>query len=92
LILFSYPLTAPIDIFDLAQISDDNTWDKEVTLISHNMPYIKAFKDLRPIKTIRMSESFLHDMLNRFVGLYARLGSPNFTNNTIEKIANDLGV
>ena len=89
LIVFRYPLTAPIEIFNLAQTGLIDNWQKEVSFLT-NVPMSKAFIDRQPIKTLRINPSFLHDILNRFVSLFSRIGSPDLTQNAIGNILKDL--
>ncbi len=85
-IMFRYPLTAPIEIFDLAQSSLSDNWSTEVESSYFGNSFAESFKQVQPIKTLRLHQHLLHDMLNRFVSLYSRLGSPNFNSSTSDKI------
>lgn len=85
-VLFRHLMTAPIEIFDMAQDLSVSDWSAKMTRLSRAFPYSKAFKSLRPLKALTISPIFLHDLLARFVTLYFRMGSPDFTEHAIAGI------
>ncbi len=89
-VLFRYPITIPIEVLDLANNSGLNDWNAAVSSIAEMYPIAQQFLDLRPIKTTSLRIEFLSDLLTRFCGLYMRIGSPDFTHDTIHEIANEI--
>lgn len=88
--LFRYPITIPIEILDLANNYIENNWDNQIKQQSHSYPIANNFLGLKPIKTTKLSTEFLSELLNRYCGLYMRLGSPDFTDYTIQEISNQI--
>lgn len=90
LALFRYPITVPIEIFELANDYNCSNWELSVDELSQRLPSVDAFKNMRPLKSIRLNQEFLGDLLTRFVSLYVRLGSPDFTPDVMEKIKTEI--
>lgn len=90
LVLFRYPITAPVDIFEAAQ--DLTILDWKVFLKSLLPVYSAAnfFDSERPTKRARLKPPFISDLLSRYLGLNMRLGSPDFTPTTIEGFVQQL--
>ena len=88
--LFRYPITVPIEIFDLASDFDCINWELSVDELAQRFPSIKDFKYKRPLKSLQLNTHFLSYLLTRYVSLYVRLGSPDFTNDIIEKIKTEI--
>jgi hypothetical protein len=89
-IMFRYPLTVPIDIFNLAQSKLIQNWQEEIDNLTRHFHSAQLFKEKQPMKMLQISQPFLHDMINRFVALYARLGSPDFTKHAVQQITKEL--
>jgi hypothetical protein len=90
-VLFRYPLTAPISLLDAAQDGSLADWGVAMNVLAEEEPMARAFSPMRPLKCLRLQSRFLADLLTKFVTLYSRLGSPDFTHDTIESLSNDLG-
>lgn len=88
--LFRYPITVPIEIFDLASDVDCTNWELSVDELAQRFPSIKDFKTKRPLKSLQLNTQFLSDLLTRYVSLFVRLGSPDFTQEMIEKIKTEM--
>jgi hypothetical protein len=88
--LFRYSITVPIEIFDLASDVDCTNWELSVDELGQRFPSIKEFKLKRPLKSLQLNTHFLSDLLTRYVSLYVRLGSPDFTQDMIEKIKTEM--
>lgn len=91
LVLFRYPMTAPIEIFDVANDISIADWATATTGLSARFPLAAAFASARPIKRGRLRKDFLTDLLTRFSALYLRIGSPDFDDLTIDSIASAIG-
>jgi hypothetical protein len=90
-VLFRCPLTVPVSVLDTAQDMSMDDWPSATTLLSKEDPMAPAFADKRPLKALRLQNRFLADLLTKFVALYSRLGSPDFTRTTIETLSEELG-
>ena len=91
-VLFRYPLTAPVAILDSAQDPSLSDWPTALKTLATIEPMALAFSDSRPLKCLRLRDRFLSDLLTRFVALYSRLGSPDFSHETAKAISKELGV
>lgn len=88
-VLFRYPITAPIEIFECANDANCLDWQAKMTEISSTFPIALQFRSVKPLKTAKLHEKFLSDLLTRFVGLYMRLGSPDFEEEAIVKLTQE---
>lgn len=82
LVLFRYPFTAPIQIFNAAQDIALQDWQGWCNQSSSSLPSASQFASTRPIKRVRLASEFLADLIARFSALYGRIGSPDFTEAT----------
>jgi len=64
-VLFRCPMTAPIDIFNVAQNSNTTQWQYELEGISKNTPFASSFSKALPIKALRVETEIIHDLLIR---------------------------
>jgi hypothetical protein len=90
-ILFRYPLTLPIEVLDAAQDSNMPDWAKASAQLAERHPIARTFSDQRPIRRARLKERFLADAMTRYLTVYIRLGSPDFTEHTIAEYVSMLG-
>jgi hypothetical protein len=89
--LFRYPLTVPVSLLDAAQDVSLADWAEATRTLADEEPIANAFSARRPLKCLRLQSRFLADLLTKYVSLYSRIGSPDFTRETVETISNDLG-
>ncbi|MFN4315485.1 MAG: hypothetical protein ACK4E0_14390 [Chitinophagaceae bacterium] len=89
-VLFRYPITIPIEIMDVANDSSILDWRAKMTQISKTFTISKEFSAIQPIKSLRLKEAFLSDLLTRFTALYIRIGSPDFDDATLEMLVKEL--
>jgi hypothetical protein len=89
--LFRYPLTAPVTVLDAAQDASLSDWATAVATLATHEPMARAFVNAKPLKCLRLQERFLSDLLTKFVALYSRLGSPDFSQESVETISRELG-
>jgi hypothetical protein len=80
--LFRYPLTVPVSLLDAAQDTLLTDWNEATTALAREEPMAVACSGLRPLKCLRLQSRFLADLLTKFVALYSRIGSPDFTHET----------
>lgn len=90
LALFRYPQTAPIEVFDTAQDVNALDWPSSIDDLAHSLPFARVFRDKRPLKALKLRNEYLSDLLTRYVGLYMRLGSPDFSKQAIEGFLSDI--
>jgi hypothetical protein len=83
-VLFRYPLTAPLAIFDAAQDVTLNDWPSWIHEVESQIPLANAFRARRPLKGLTVRKDFLSDLLTRYAALYLRIGSPDFTSDTVD--------
>jgi hypothetical protein len=89
--LFRYPLTAPVTVLDSAQDISLSDWAAATLALSTHEPMARAFSSVRPLKCLRLQDRFLSDLLTKFVAVYSRLGSPDFSQESVENISAELG-
>ena len=91
LVLFRYPITAPIEVFDTAQDITLGDWKHCCERLSEFMPLAASFSSARPMKRLVLKADFIADLLTRFVSMYVRLGSPDFTPDTVTLFSDQIG-
>jgi hypothetical protein len=91
LVLFRYPLTAPIEVFECAQDVGLLDWDAAVSKVARIKPMANSFRSVRPLKRIRLLPRFVADLLTRYISIYIRIGSPDFTRNAISRLSTEIG-
>lgn len=89
IVLFRYPITAPIEIFDLASDINCIDWNQGINELQNRVPFAKFFTK-RPLKSLKLNQIFMSDLLTRYISLYVRLGSPDFTIDTIQKYIDEI--
>jgi hypothetical protein len=82
--LFRYPLTLPLELLDLSIATSEGEWDNVLGMNIRQFPCASSLLGQRPIKLLRIRPRFISDLLTRFISLYGRLGSPDFSPGTIE--------
>lgn len=48
------------------------------------------FQEAKPLKTSKLHEKFLSDLLTRYVSLYIRIGSPDFEGEMIKQMLEEI--
>jgi hypothetical protein len=89
--LFRYPITLPIEILDIARDSSPIDWHGTVERHAPSLPIIRSFVAEMPIKTLSRRGEFLADLLTRYVSVYTRLGSPDFTQASVGRMSSEIG-
>lgn len=90
LALFRYPITIPINVLNMADDMYLYDWNDAIDGIKHKYSLASYFKE-KPIRALRLKKDFLSDLLTRFISLYIRMGSPDFTKDTVSTYFNDMG-
>lgn len=89
-ILFRYPITVPIEILDVAMDYNVLHWQQTMDSYSNQFSSAKGFRDKKPLKSLKLNQEYLSDLLTRFVALYVRLGSPDFDSEAIKTILTEI--
>lgn len=89
LALFRYPITVPAELLLAAQDMSSDQWEVFVRERQERHTILKHFSPSMPVKCLSLKATFLSDLLSRFTMLYARIGSPDFTRASVDKIARD---
>jgi hypothetical protein len=87
--LFRYPLTLPIEVLELAQRVTEAQWPEAAAQATLVLPCLNAIS-ARPMKRLRVQAAFLKDLLTRFTSMFGRLGSPDFTTDSVARIASEI--
>lgn len=87
--LFRYAHSVPIDILNAAQASSETWWEQDKKTLIDQLPMIDSFKEW-PIKLSTLKDDFLSDLISRYLGMFMRLGSRDFTEHTISGFVSEL--
>lgn len=88
-VLFRYPITIPVMVLNCAE----DTYSDWGTLQHHasgSYEFIDKIEE-RPVRVARLKKDFLTDLLTRFLGLYIRMGSPDFSRDTVKSHISEIG-
>lgn len=86
-VLFRYPMSAPIAALDRANDVLCKDWHHEITALAESLHSAQPFDPhRRPVKLARLRDAFLVDMLSKYTALWARVGSPDFSEITIKQL------
>lgn len=88
--LFRYPLTVPIEALDIATMSTTESWKILRDRAELSSMSFAHYSDAPPIKMLCLSSGFLSDLLSRYVNVFNRLGSPDFTKLTIDRMVDEV--
>lgn len=88
-VLFRYPFSAPIQLLECAQDIQLADWDAVIGDLRPQLPGIDAFVT-RPLKRGTLRAGFLGDLLTRFVSMHVRLGAPDLSDASVDKIVGDI--
>jgi len=91
LALFRYALSAPVEIFECAQDVSLIDWEGAMDKLAAFIPGTKSFASIRPMKKISLKPRFLADLLTRYVAMHVRIGSPDFTSQTVSEYVDQIG-
>ena len=92
LCLFRSPISLPARCLTEAQLALDVDWETTCDGLTSEVPAATYLRAARPIKLATLRLEFLSDILTRFVGLYGRLGSADFTDDTVSRYCAALSV
>lgn len=84
--LFRYPLTLPCTILGLAEDLNQSDWHQTISANAATFP-VCGHLEHRPLRISTLKPRFYSDIIARFVALLVRLGSPDFTEDTVEEFS-----
>ena len=90
LVLFRYPITVPSEVLTASQSVPATSWSGFIDSYRSASVAASAFESHMPLKIACLKSTFLADMLSRFTGLYSRVGSPDFTSITANRISREI--
>ena len=90
--LLRYLLTVPTHFLDEANRADERDWPgRRAQLLARNLHWCRhCHEALPPIRSMRLRDVFLSDLLTKLVGLYVRLGAPDLDPAILERIEREL--
>lgn len=88
LVLFRYPLCIPVQALDAANDISVTDWRDALTQL--RIAGALLLEAERPLKRAQLRPRFFADLLTRYVGMHVRLGSPDFTPETIDEYVDSL--
>jgi hypothetical protein len=89
-VLFRYPLTIPIRILDLADDPYVAEWEASLKCLHYDYE-LSGFFINKPLRTSRLKKDFLTELLTRYLALYIRMGSPDFSDETVKSYSSEIG-
>jgi len=87
--LFRYVYSIPLEILDAAQCSRDEWWSEDCKRMSVTTPMIEHF-DSCPLKVSTLKDDFLSDLISRYLGMFMRLGSRDFTAASLDNFVKEI--
>ena len=89
-VLFRYPMTVPARLLELALDIMNVDWSAAVCEVPSLRSLAGLFGQHRPLNTATLRTEYLSDLLTRYTALYNRLGSPDFSLDTVELLQADI--
>lgn len=90
--LLRYLITVPTYFLDEAHASDERDWEgRRTTLINKPLHWCSGTdKKYPPLRTLRLRDAFLSDLLTKVVGIYVRLGAPDLETVILDRIEKEI--
>lgn len=88
-VLFRYPLSIPIEILTRAQNTNQSEWENYRITSSKALPTL-AHMQKWPIKLASLRSEFFADMISRYINMYIRLGSADFSEGPISNFTEQI--
>jgi len=83
-------LTIPVSILDLADDPYPQDWQVQLESLRDGYKLADFFENI-PLRASRLKKDFLTDLLTRYLGLYIRMGSPDFSEDTVKLYLSEIG-
>ncbi len=90
-VLFRYPFTLPVEILYRANEVGVADWQSELSGLSSFFPIAGSLAGLRPLKRLSVRKPYMSDLLNRYIAVYGRIGSPDLALSTIARFTSEIG-
>jgi hypothetical protein len=87
--LFRYSFSFPIDILNLAALGNEDAWITDINNFKKTYQFSEIFKSY-PVNVSTLKDDFLSDLISRFISMHIRLGSRDFTEETISNFADTI--
>lgn len=88
--LFRYAMSIPVELLEAAQDSACHDWSSAVNDLTEEFPVVAHAAD-RPVRVGRLKPSFVPDLISRFTSLHVRMGSPDFSPETLSEYSAQIG-
>jgi hypothetical protein len=89
-VLFRYPLTVPAPVLDLAQHATEMQWkSSQLGVGSGYEPVLRQMPEW-PVKLASLKSDFLSDLISRYLSVHIRLGSEDFTEQTVRTFCDEI--
>ncbi|WP_155273483.1 hypothetical protein [Xanthomonas arboricola] len=88
--LFRYAMSIPVELLELAQEPACHDWSAAITGVVGEFPIV-THSEARPIRVGRLKPAFVPDLISRFTSLYVRMGSPDFSLETVSEYSAQIG-
>ena len=89
LAMFRFPLTLPLELMDIAQRVTEADWTQAARRFEGVLPCVSSLQ-ARPMKRLHVLPRFGSDLVNRYTSMFGRLGSPDFTPETVGRFAEEI--
>lgn len=90
-VLFRYPISLPIEVLELADNIRITDWQSARHTATADHPILQNML-VRPVRQGTLKPRFLPDLISRFAALHIRMGSPDFSAETVESFTTDMRV
>lgn len=88
--LFRSPISIPVRVLTLAQEASASNWASAIDGSNLSPPLKQALHSTYPFKALSLKSDFLSDLLTRFSALYNRIGSPDFSSETVSRYSKEV--
>ena len=88
--LFRCPITVPVKVMNHAIETPESLWSERIMSLGLSGTIKTAFRPSRPVKMLSLRQAFLSDLLTRFSALYNRVGSPDFSDETVNRYSSEV--
>ncbi|MCI0151887.1 hypothetical protein KNO81_39250 [Paraburkholderia sediminicola] len=89
-VLFRYPLSLPIEALHFAQSATESQWAARKTAAASSLPVLLSMPRW-PIKLAALKGEFLSDLISRYLNMFIRLGSSDFSDEAIRGMSDEIG-
>ncbi|MBD8696638.1 hypothetical protein [Stenotrophomonas sp. CFBP 13718] len=88
--LFRYAMSIPVELLELAQEPNYRDWPAAVAGMAGEFPLV-VHAPIRPMRIGRLKALFVPDLVSRFTSLHVRMGSPDFSSETVSEYSTQIG-